>query len=167
MSLQVPILKQSGIFQQFTPKQLEMVANLCHEEIFQTGDFVIKENSDRKALYIVADGEVEILIDSTSHKASGTHPKNNSAITTVRRGEYFGELNLVDKDFKYGFVQVTQDGTRVLGIDRDRLLMLCETYPPLGFRLMYNLATELGLKILNTNLQRQENQANALVEDKK
>jgi hypothetical protein len=34
--------------------------------------------------------------------------------------------------------------------------MLCETYPQLGFRLMYNLAADLAMKIRNTDLRMRE-----------
>jgi hypothetical protein len=34
--------------------------------------------------------------------------------------------------------------------------MLCETYPQLGYRLMYNLAADLAMKIRNTDLRIRE-----------
>ena len=44
MSKIVNHLKQSDIFYQFTPTQLEMVANLCQEVVFQAGEIIFKEN---------------------------------------------------------------------------------------------------------------------------
>jgi hypothetical protein len=35
-------------------------------------------------------------------------------------------------------------------------MMLCETYPQLGYRLMYNLAADLAMKIRNNGLQIRE-----------
>jgi hypothetical protein len=37
-------------------------------------------------------------------------------------------------------------------IPRDKLIMLCDTYPQLGYRLMRNLAADLSLKIRSTDL---------------
>jgi hypothetical protein len=34
--------------------------------------------------------------------------------------------------------------------------MLCDTYPQLGYRLMYNLAADLAMKIRNTDLRIRE-----------
>ena len=59
----VNFLKQSDIFYQFTPTQLELVANLCQEGIFQKDDLVFKENSSSKELYIIVQGEVDIFVD--------------------------------------------------------------------------------------------------------
>ncbi|MBL8099305.1 MAG: cyclic nucleotide-binding domain-containing protein, partial [Anaerolineales bacterium] len=57
----VNFLKQSDIFYQFTPTQLELVANLCQEVVFNTGDIVFQENSSSKELYVIVQGEVDIL----------------------------------------------------------------------------------------------------------
>ncbi|MGQ9833408.1 MAG: hypothetical protein ACUVRJ_06380 [Candidatus Villigracilaceae bacterium] len=35
--------------------------------------------------------------------------------------------------------------------------MLCETYPNLGYRLMYNLAADLAMKMRNLDLRIREN----------
>jgi hypothetical protein len=37
-------------------------------------------------------------------------------------------------------------------IHRDQLMMLCESYSQLGYRLMHNLAADLAMKIRNTDL---------------
>ncbi len=48
------------------------------------------------------------------------------------------------------------DNTRLLIIDRERIMLLCDTYPALGYRLMRNLAADLAMKIRNTDLQVRE-----------
>jgi hypothetical protein len=49
-----------------------------------------------------------------------------------------------------------QKDTTLVVIHRDRLVMLCESYPQLGYRLMYNLAADLAMKIRNTDLRIRE-----------
>src|SRR5689334_7969265 len=63
MNALVNYLKQSDIFYQLTPTQLELVANLCQEVIFNAGDIIFQENSSSKELYVIAQGEVDILIN--------------------------------------------------------------------------------------------------------
>jgi len=53
-------------------------------------------------------------------------------------------------------VSAAQKDTRLLIIPRDKLIMLCDTYPQLGYRLMYNLAADLAMKIRNTDLRIRE-----------
>lgn len=153
----VNYLKQSDIFYQFTPTQLEMVANLCQEVEFQAGEIIFKENSSSKELYVITQGEVEILITPTSGKVPDKEdPQAGSAIAKLRRGQSFGEVALVDEGLRSASARAAQKETRLLVISRDKLIMLCETYPQLGYRLMYNLAADLAMKIRNTDLRIQE-----------
>ena len=167
MSSYVNLLKGSDIFYQFTPTQLEMVANLCNEVTFQDGELIFEENSASKELYIIADGEVEILLDPSIVQASDKSGKQDAVIATLRKGQSFGEVALVDEGLRSASCRAAQPDTRLLVIERDRLVMLCETYPHLGYRLMYNLAADLAMKIRNTDLRVLENLARTEPENKK
>lgn len=168
MSNIVNHLKQSDIFYQFTPTQLELVANICREAVFQTGDTIIKENSNTKELYIITRGEVEILIDPSIVGSSSTEKKQaDSAIAILRRGQSFGEIALVDEGLRSASVLAAQKDTHLLIIPREKLIMLCETYPQLGYRLMYNLAADLAMKIRNTDLRIREQLLYSSRKDKK
>jgi len=149
-------LKQSDIFYQFTPTQLEMVANLCQEVVFQAGEIIFKENSSSKELYIITQGEVDILIKPASVSLWGKLEEEETPVATLRRGQNFGEVALVDEGLRSASARAAQKDTRLLVISRDKLIMLCETYPQLGYRLMYNLAADLAMKIRNTDLRIRE-----------
>lgn len=148
-------LKQCDIFYQFTPTQLELVANVCQEATFQKDDLIFKENSSSKELYVIVQGEVDIVVDPS---LVGTMEDGieNRVIATMRRGQSFGEVALVDEGLRSASACASQKDTRLLIIPRDKLIMLCDTYPQLGYRLMYNLAADLAMKIRNTDLRIRE-----------
>jgi CRP-like cAMP-binding protein len=52
--------------------------------------------------------------------------------------------------------RVKDKQARLLLVPREKLIMLCEAYPQLGYRLMYNLAADLAMKIRNTDLSIRE-----------
>jgi len=151
----VNFLKQSDIFYQFTPTQLELVANLCQEGVYQKNDLIFKENSGSKELYIIIQGEVDIVVDP-SLVSTTEDGIENKTIATMRRGQSFGEVALVDEGLRSASACAAQNDTRLLIIPRDKLVMLCDTYPQLGYRLMYNLAADLAMKIRNTDLRIRE-----------
>jgi CRP-like cAMP-binding protein len=148
-------LKQSDIFYQFTPTQLELVANLCREATYQKGEMIFKESSGSKELYVIIQGEVDIFVDP-SLVGSVESSSENKTIATLRRGQSFGEVALVDEGLRSASACASQNDTRLLIIPRDKLIMLCDTYPQLGYRLMHNLAADLAMKIRNTDLQIRE-----------
>jgi CRP/FNR family transcriptional regulator, cyclic AMP receptor protein len=150
----ISLLKQSDIFYQLTPTQLELVANLCEEITYQTGEIIFKENTSSKELYVIAQGEVEITINAEA-SASGL-PEQEVVIAKLRRGQSFGEIALVDEGLRSASARAAQKDTGLIIIHRDQLIMLCESYPQLGYRLMQNLAADLAMKIRNTDLHIRE-----------
>jgi CRP-like cAMP-binding protein len=149
----VNFLKQSDIFYQFTPTQLELVGNLCQEVVYNSDEIVFTENSSSKELYVIMQGEVDILINRST---TGDVEKKETAVARLRRGQSFGEVALVDEGLRSASARASQKDTRLLVIQRDKLIMLCETYPQLGYRLMHNLAADLAMKIRNTDLRIRE-----------
>jgi CRP/FNR family transcriptional regulator, cyclic AMP receptor protein len=151
----VNFLKQCDIFYQFTPTQLELVANICQEVMYQKDDLIFRENSGSKELYVIVNGEVDIVVDPS---LVGTLEDGieNRVIATMRRGQSFGEVALVDEGLRSASACASQKDTHLLIIPRDKLIMLCDTYPQLGYRLMYNLAADLAMKIRNTDLRIRE-----------
>ncbi len=152
----INFLKQSDIFYKFSATQLELVANLCQEIMFQEGETIFRENSEGKELYVIAQGEVEILISPGLVGGPASGAQKDTRIATLRRGQSFGEVALVDEGLRSATARAAQKDTRLFIIPRDKIIMLCETYPQLGYRLMNNLAADLAMKIRNTDLRIRE-----------
>lgn len=150
----VNVLKQADIFDELTNTQLELVSSICTERHYQAGDIIFEENTPGDELYVIASGEIDIVVDPSligKDSASGSH-----AIATLRRGQSFGEVSLVDEGLRSAGARCGQPDTHLIVIPRDKLMLLCDTYPQLGYRLMRNLAADLAMKIRNTDLQVRE-----------
>lgn len=150
------ILKQADIFDEFTATQLELVASICQEFRFKAGDLIFEENATGGELYIIAQGEIDIQVEPALLGAEGQPTLGAVTIATLRRGQSFGEISLVDQGLRSATARSAANNTQLLVIPRDKLLHLCETYPQLGYRLMRNLAADLALKIRSTDLRIRE-----------
>ncbi len=148
------LLKQIEIFSDLSPAQLKMIVDLCEERQCQAGETVFEENSSGSELYVIAQGEVEIRLNPAviSPEDAGGSP---ATITTLRRGQSFGEIALVDQGLRSASAVCAADAL-LLVLPRRRLLDLCEANPTLGYQLMRNLAADLALKIRNTDLSIRE-----------
>jgi len=149
-------LKQADIFYQLTHTQLEMISNICEEKNFQAGEIIFMEGANSDELYIVAQGEVDIQVNPALVTNQPSEKFEAVTIATMRRGQSFGEIALVDLGVRSATARSKLDNTRLLLIPRDKLMLLCDTYPPLGYRLMQNLAADLALKLRNTDLRVRE-----------
>jgi CRP-like cAMP-binding protein len=65
-------------------------------------------------------------------------------------------MALLDEGRRSASARASQNSTKLIAIPRDKLISLCETYPQLGYRLMFNLAVDLSIKIRNADLQIRE-----------
>jgi CRP/FNR family cyclic AMP-dependent transcriptional regulator len=150
------LLKQIDIFFDLTRAQLEKIAALCQERRCQAGETIIEENSSGSELYLIVQGEVEIKINPTFISPNGPDYNTLVTIATMRRGQSFGEIALVDQGLRTATACCAADHTLLLVIPRDKLIGLCEADPQLGYHLMRNLAADLTLKIRNTDFHIQE-----------
>ncbi len=155
MSELTSFLKQADIFYQLTPTQLEMVANVCHEHTYAMGEIILEEGASSKELYVISHGEVEIQVNPAT-VGGPESARDMVTIAVLRRGQCFGEVALVDEGLRSATVRSAQKGTQLLILPRDKVMMLCDTYPQLGYRLMYNLAADLAMKIRNSDLRIRE-----------
>ncbi|MEO0565785.1 MAG: cyclic nucleotide-binding domain-containing protein [Chloroflexota bacterium] len=152
--MSVVVLKQADIFYEFTNTQLELVASITEEQTYEAGEIIFEENTPGDELSIIADGEVAIQVNPALLGKDASI--GAQTIATLRRGQSFGEVALVDEGLRSARAKATDDGARIVTIPRDKLMRLCDSYPQLGYRLMRNLAADLAMKIRNTDLQVRE-----------
>ncbi len=146
----VPVLRQADIFDDMGGTQLELVASICTERHYQAGDLIFEENTPGDEMYVIASGEVQILVNPAT---IGSEATTSHTIATLRRGQSFGEVSLVDEGLRSAGARCSMQDTHMVVIPRDKLMLLCDTYPQLGYKLMRNLAADLAMKIRHTDLQ--------------
>jgi CRP-like cAMP-binding protein len=149
-------LRQNDIFFDLDERQLEQIAAICREQGFGSGEMIFEENSASDELYIIVRGEIEILIDPNLVSDRPEAALRPTTIATLRRGQSFGEVALVDQGLRSASARSASHDTQLLVIPRDNLMALCEEAPDLGFRLMRNLAAELAVKMRSTDLRMRE-----------
>lgn len=152
----VHLLQQTDIFFELDTEHLARVAALCLEKSFGVGDIVFEENSASDELYVIVSGEVDILVDPSLVGDRSGSPHRPATIATLRRGQCFGEVALVDQGLRSATARSASHNTRLLVIPRQALMDLCEQDPALGYRLMRSLAADLATKIRNTDLRIRE-----------
>jgi len=149
----MPILYVRRTFYDLTTPQLDMIATICSEVTPKKGTIIFEENSAGDELYIVASGEVDILVNpSLVQSAQGEAPPRPLSIATIRRGQTFGEIALVDQGLRSASARWAAKKTRLLVIPRERLIRLCDSYPEMGYFVMRNIAADLAFKIRGTDL---------------
>jgi CRP-like cAMP-binding protein len=150
------VLEQADIFQGMTSEQINKIAAVCEEKRFSVAEIIFEEKSTSDELYVIARGEVEILYDPSLVSDRPDTPTKPTTITTLRRGQSFGEIALVDQGLRSASARSASHETLLIVIPRPKLMQICDADPLLGYRLMHNLAADLALKIRNSGMMIRE-----------
>ena len=143
------ILRAVDAFNGLTDEQLEKVALRCEELALEQGSIILNESDQSDEIYIVAEGEVEISI-----KTGDTTRPGGSELSIIRlgAGQIFGEMALIDQGLRSATVRCVTTPTRVLVIQHEDFMALCEEDGRLGFIVMRNVAADLCFKLRSHNL---------------
>jgi CRP/FNR family cyclic AMP-dependent transcriptional regulator len=150
----IDILRRTDIFYDLSAAQLEMLASLCEERFVKLGDIIFEENNQGDEMFVIARGAVEILVDPSIVGGPGAKKRGSMPVTiaTLRSGQTFGEIALVDQGLRTASARCAETETQLLAIPRNKFMKLCDTYPEMGYRVMRNIAADLAFKIRGSDL---------------
>jgi CRP/FNR family cyclic AMP-dependent transcriptional regulator len=149
------LLQQVDIFSDFDEERLTRISNICKERQYTKGELIFRENTDSDELYVILQGEIEIQVDPRTLGISDESAPGPTTIATLRRGQTFGEVALVDEGFRSASACAATQA-KLLVIGRDDLIQMCSEDFELGYILMRNVATDLAFKIRQTDLMVRE-----------
>jgi len=84
----IEILKKNELFQELDEAELQALAALTKTRKATKNTFIINEGDDDSAMYIIKQGTVNVVVANEEGK--------EMILTTLRPGDQFGELSLLD-----------------------------------------------------------------------
>jgi CRP/FNR family transcriptional regulator, cyclic AMP receptor protein len=110
-----------------------MAIEKCINE-YDVGDVIFEEGSTGRELYVVLGGEVEIA------KVNGG---SKTVIITLGKGEFFGEMAVIDGSSRSATAIAAAAGTRVMRINHARFVYLVSQQPAFALMIMDALSKRL------------------------
>lgn len=110
-----------------------MAIEKCINE-FGVGEVIFEEGSTGRELFVVLDGEVEIVkINDTS----------KTVIVTLGKGEFFGEMAVIDGSARSATAIAASSITKVMRINHARFVYLVSQQPAFALMVMDALSKRL------------------------
>jgi len=144
-------LENAEIFADLAQTEVELIASIGREMFYQYGDVIFEQGTISSDLYIIAAGRVDIQVtpdDPTGHDLS-----NAQTVATLRRGQSFGEMAMISEGARSATTRAAENNTHLIIIPREKLLLFCDNFPTLGYKLMRNMAVDLAFKLRQANVE--------------
>jgi len=124
---------------------IKSIAHMCSHKSFKKGKTIIREGDFGDDLYIILNGEIDIL--------KNTLQDEKYTVTTLdssKGGVYVGELALIDNDRRSASV-VAKTECDCLVLDRDDFIRFGNENPEIGLNITRSIAGQLSSKLRKTN----------------
>lgn len=135
------VLKENILFQTLNPKELNYLATLVYERIYQPNEFIFQQNDRGLGMYMIAKGQVAI-------QTKNAH--GDVLVTQLREGSFFGEIALVDGENLRTASAIALDRSNVIGFFKPDLMEILERKPAMGVKILFQLSTVLGKRLMET-----------------
>lgn len=138
------ILGSSELGEGLEAAQLARIAGIGRVRTFAADDLVCDELERSDELYIVQLGTVEVWLDPSSIGRDGMAQRR---LAVLQEGQVCGELALLDGGLRSAQLKAGPTGVKLLIFKRRDLLKLCDSDTAIGYRVMFNLACALALRM--------------------
>jgi CRP-like cAMP-binding protein len=119
-------LKDSVLFSEFNAEELEEFIELCDPVSAPAGQLIVRQDDSGDCMYIVVTGTAKV----THHK--GGHDID---LATLKEGDFFGEIALVDEGPRSADVVAVTDCT-LLKITQAVISAVAGVYPTAAFKFL-------------------------------
>ena len=140
--IKVADLKAVPFFKDLSDGELKNLAKVMEEKTFKNGAIIFNEGEEGKALYVLAEGEVEVV------KTVKGWYKETLAI--FKKGRLFGELSFLSGKPHSARARATQD-SKVFILTRDQFDRFEATDPVITQKIMKVIALTLSTALQKMN----------------
>jgi CRP/FNR family transcriptional regulator, cyclic AMP receptor protein len=120
-------LRQSKLAAELSDEQCRVLSRLVTLRDLASGEVLVKEGESDNHLYTIVEGTLSVI------RNAGT--REEILLFTIGAGDFADELGFMDGSRHYASL-VAGGGTRVLGLEREKLESLLATHPDLVYKVM-------------------------------
>ncbi len=125
--------------QKLSPLEINFLATLSREESFSSGEYIFREGEGGDRMFIVLEGQVMI-----SKQIAGA---GEEALAFLERGDYFGEMALIDQQPRSADARAHDNGAMVLSISREVLEGILDIQKVSSLRLLRLLCNLIAKRL--------------------
>lgn len=141
------ILRENILFQDLTERELKFIEEIVHIRKFHPGEPVFRQGEVGVGMYIIVTGRIEIFISDSNYP---NEPSRDMFITQLTRGDFFGEISLVEENGRRTASALARDESLLIGFFKPDLQEILSRNPLTGVKIITRLAEVLGRRLKET-----------------
>ena len=130
------------LFNSLGKKDLEILTNVIHNRSYIAGEYIFYQGDPGIGLYIIRDGEVTVQRNDEK--------ENINSLATFKKGDFFGELALVDGE-KRSASAIAKTDVRLAVIFKPDLDEFIEKYPKKGIKILQGISHIIAVRLRHLN----------------
>jgi CRP-like cAMP-binding protein len=142
MKEKTEILKQIQIFKTLDDEELELVAGLLEERVFEHDATIVKMHEPGSDMFIIKSGGVNII-----YLRDG---EGEYMLRHFGAGKHFGEMSLFDEKTRSALVKAISD-TRILVVRKDSFIEFINEHKSTGIKILIAIIQELSTRLRLTS----------------
>jgi len=132
------VLKRCPFVRELNDEQLNLMAEMCHPEVFEVGESLSKQGRTQEKVYLIEDGLVGIYLE--------LGPMNQRQLQSASSFEVVGWSAMLPP-YRSSTTVKAVETTKVLSFTGSELVNLCETYPMIGCKVHRGLASVIAVRL--------------------
>ena len=131
----VELLRNIPLFAKIEPSKLKLLAFTSQQLTFNPGDSLFKQGDSGDALYVIMEGDADVLVDT---------PGGQITVATMGKNDFVGDIAVLCDVPRTATVTATSQLT-TLRITKDLFFQLVCQFPQIAIEIMRGLAHRLDV----------------------
>lgn len=129
-----------------TDDQLQKVAALCSQEVYEAGITIFRSRSIAEQLFVLVDGKVALQMELPVQESQ---LRKRVTVDVINKGDLFGWSGLVEP-YVYTLSAICLQRTEILAIDAPRLSALFRDDCPIAHEVLHGLINVVASRLHDT-----------------
>lgn len=136
-------LTKLGIFEDYSIGQLNAIANQFYLRTFDEKELIFNNGDLGLGFYIIVSGSVKLIVGTSEDDES------SGSDIILEKGDYFGELSLLQERSERNATAVANEKTLMLGLFRPDLDALIQSQPHMAAKFIQTISGIIANRFLN------------------
>ena len=147
----VDFLKSISLFEDLKTGEILRLERTLHKRHYRKGEVIFNEGEPGAALYIIKEGEVDVVINYDS--------QDPISLTSLTNGMFFGEIALFDETPRSATIVASKE-CEIIALSKPDFILFSQKEPSIGLKIVMKLGEILSIRLKTSNKQIEELRSN-------